>query len=345
MQKNKTALAIVALCASLGGAATGHAQSSVQINGLVDVYAGSIKRIGDGERKAVVNSSGMTTSWFGFSGSEDLGSGWKANFMLNAFFQPDSGIPGRFANDTFFSRDAFVGLSGGFGEVKLGRFKAPNFLPSVFGNPLGDSFAFSPLIVHKNVPLFNASQWQSTTPADTGWANQIGYTTPNMGGFQANLQYQFGEQADDNSKKNIGANFFYSLGALRLTGYWERDQIRNPAPNEWLGTTKKDWMLATSYDFKVVKPYLSYGQNEADNAPGKAKTLQLGAAIPLGAGKVLASWAKTELTALDANRKTFTIGYDHDLSKRTDVYAMLMNDKMTGQTSGNSFGVGIRHRF
>jgi len=343
MQLTKMALSMAAL--SLGIGATAHAQSSVQINGLVDVYAGSLKRVGDDDRKAVLNSSGMTTSWFGFSGSEDLGGGLKANFMLNAFFQPDSGTPGRFVNDTFFSRDAFVGLAGGFGEVKLGRFKAPNFLPSVFANPLGDSFAFSPLIVHKNVPLFNASRWQSTTPADTGWANQIGYTTPNMGGFQANVQYQFGEQAGDTGKNNVGVNFFYTQDALRLTGYWERDQIRNPSPNEWLGTTKKDWMLAGSYDFKVVKPYLSYGQSEADDAPGKAKTLQLGVSVPLGAGKVLASWAKTELSALDVDRKTLTVGYDYDLSKRTDVYAMLMNDKMTSQTSGTSFGVGIRHRF
>jgi len=341
MQKSRNILTIAMLC--LGVAAP--AQSSVQINGLVDVYAGSLKRVGDAQRKAVLNSSGMTTSWFGFSGSEDLGAGLKANFMLNAFFQPDSGTPGRFVNDTFFSRDAFVGLSGGFGEVKLGRFKSPNFLPSVFANPLGDSFTFSPLIVHKNVPLLNSSQWQATTPADTGWANQIGYTTPNVNGFQANLQYQFGEQPGESGKNNVGLNFFYTRDALRLTGYWERDQIRNPAPNEWLGTSKKDWMLAGSYDFKVLKSYVSYGQSEADNAPGKAKTLQLGAAVPLGAGKLLASWAKTELNARDVDRTTFTIGYDHDLSKRTDVYAMLMNDKMTRQTSGTSFGVGIRHRF
>ncbi|MDD2714095.1 MAG: porin, partial [Simplicispira sp.] len=37
--------------------------------------------------------------------------------------------------------------------------------------------------------------------------------------------------------------------------------------------------------------------------------------------------------------------YDYNLSKRTDVYAMYMNDKITSQTNGNSFGVGIRHRF
>ncbi len=340
MQKKLIALATAALCAT--GA---YAQSSVQLSGLTDVYAGSIKMAGDANRKSVVNSGGMTTSWFGFQGSEDLGGGLKANFMLNSFIQVDTGVQGRFPNDTFFSRDAFVSLSGGFGEVKLGRWMAPNFLPSVIGNPMGDSFTFSPLILHKNVPLFNASGWQATTPSDTGWSNQIAYTTPTVGGFKANLQYQFGEQAGDNGKKNVGANFFYFGGPLTLTGYYERDQISNPGQGTYLGTTKKDWMLAGAYDFKVVKPYLSYGQAEADNVPGKAKTLQVGVSAPLGAGKLLAAWAKTELSASDLDRKTLTVGYDYNLSKRTDVYAMYMNDKITNQSSGNSFGVGIRHRF
>jgi len=326
-------------------AAGAHAQSSVTLSGTVDVYAGSVRMAGDGGRKAVVNSGGLTTSWFGFSGTEDLGGGLKAGFALTSFIQADTGVQGRFPNDTFFSRDANVSLSGGFGTLRLGRWMAPNFLPSVLGNPLGDSFVFSPLILHKNVPLFNASGWQATTPSDTGWSNQIAYSTPDIGGFKANIQYQFGEQPGDNGKKNIGANFFYFGGPLLVTGYYERDQISNPGQGAYLGTTKKDWMLAAAYDFTFVKPYLSYGQAQADNLPGKAKTLQVGVSAPVGAGKVLASWAKTELTASDLDRKTLTVGYDYNLSKRTDVYAMLMNDKITHQSSGNSFGVGIRHRF
>jgi len=340
MHKKLIALAAAALCG-----AGAHAQSSVQLSGIADVYAGSIKMAGDAGRKSVVNSGGMTTSWFGFSGSEDLGGGLKASFNLTSFIQVDDGSQGRFPGDTFFSRDANVSLSGGFGSVLLGRWMAPNFLPSVIGNPLGDSFTFAPLILHMNVPLFNASGWGATTPADTGWSNQIVYTTPDIGGFKANLQYQFGEQAGDSGKNNVGANFFYFGGPLTLTGFYERDQISNPGTGAYLGTTKKDWMLAAAYDFNVVKPYLSYGQAEADNVPGKAKTLQIGASAPLGAGKLLASWAKTELSASDLDRKTLTVGYDYNLSKRTDVYAMFMNDKITSQSTGNSFGVGIRHRF
>ena len=274
MKKNLLALSLslggVLLCA--GGA---HAQSSVEVSGLVDVFAGSIKNSGDAGRKSVVDSGGLTTSWFGFKGTEDLGGGLKANFQLTSFIKVDTGSQGRFANDTFFSRDANVSLSGSFGSVMLGRWMAPNFLPSVVGNPLGDSFTFSPLILHMNVPLFNGTGWGATTPSDTGWSNQLVYSTPNIGGFKANLQYQFGEQAGNNGKKNVGANFFYFGGPLTLTGFYERDQISNPGAGSYLGTTKKDWMLLGAYDFGVVKPFVSYGQAKADNNPNKAKTVQV----------------------------------------------------------------------
>lgn len=338
---------ILALGAALLCATGTHAQTAVQFTGVVDAYAGSMKMAGDASRQSVVNSGGLTTSWFGFKGSEDLGGGLKANFALTSFIRADTGTQGRFANDTFFSRDANVSLSGNFGTVLLGRWMAPNFLPSVVGNPLGDSFTFSPLILHMNVPLFNGTGWAATTPSDTGWSNQIVYSTPKFGGFQANFQYQFGEQPGDNGKKNIGANFFYFGGPLTLTGFYERDQISNPAvPNKYLGTTKTDWMLLSAYDFGVVKPFLSYGQVKADNSDNKAKTLQLGASIPAGpAGKVLVEWVKTELSQTKVERTTATLGYDYNLSKRTDVYAMYMNDRITAKTTGNSFGVGIRHRF
>jgi predicted porin len=340
MKKNLIALGAALLCA-----AGAHAQSSVQHTGLVDVFAGSMKMAGDASSKSVVDSGGLTTSWFGMKGTEDLGGGLKAHFNLTSFIKVDTGTQGRFTGDTFFSRDANVSLSGGFGSVLLGRWMAPNFLPSVVGNPLGDSFVFSPLILHKDVPLFNGTGWRSMTPADTGWSNQIVYSTPDIGGFKANLQYQFGEQAGKSGKNNVGVNFFYFGGPLTLTGFYENADINTPV-NTLLANNQKYWMLLGAYDFGMVKPYLSYGEKKIDDtASTKGKTYQVGASAPLGNGKLLAEWVKTEWSTPDVSRKTFTLGYDYNLSKRTDVYAMYMNDKITSQTNGNSFGVGIRHRF
>ena len=338
---------LIAFCAaaSLGGLA--HAQSSVQLAGLVDAYAGSMRMSGDAVRQAVVGSGGMTTSWFGFSGSEDLGGGLKANFALTSFFRADAGLQGRFTGDNLFSRDAWVGMSGGFGAFKVGRSMAPNFLPTILSNPFGDSFTISPLVLHANMtnPAWGSSYL--TTPADTGWSNQVVYSTPSFGGLRANLHYQFGEQAGKGSKRNVGVNALYSNGPLSLVAFYESAQITNPVV-QTLMPTKTDWMVGGNYDFKLAKLYATYGQAKVKTQDRKNTTYSLGLDVPVassGSIKAAAAHTKAEQPGADLKRKTYSVGYDHFLSKRTDLYAVAMHDKVTDAKSGTSFIVGMRHRF
>jgi len=343
MKKKLIAAACLTLCAV--GA---QAQSNVQLMGLGDLYVGSTKMSGDASSKTVVGSGGMTTSWWGFGGSEDLGGGLKASFLFTAFFRADTGDAGRFGTggaDPMFSRDANVSLSGGFGTLTLGRGKAPNFLPSIVFNPFGDSFTFSPLVLHANV---NSGVWPNrTTPSDTGWSNQITYSTPTFAGLKGNLHYQLGEVAGDSGKHNVGFNVFYNAGPLGLTAFWERDQISNPtAPAPFAGgATRTDWMLGGTYDAGIAKAYLTYGKYKSDKSSTEYATTTLGAAVPVGAGKVLLAWANTEASVGGKKRDTVTLGYDYTLSKRTDIYANLMQDKASGYDSATSYGVGVRHRF
>ncbi len=342
---------IALLAACLAAASVGaQAQSTVQLMGLVDVYAGAMKMAGDASRRSVVNSGGMTTSWWGMSGSEDLGGGMKASFMLTSFFQADTGVTGRFGEQQF-SRDANVSLSSGLGTLTLGRGKAPNFLPTISFNPMGDSYTFSPLVLHSSVPVgtFGAYRWTGTVPADTGWSNQITYSSPTFAGLKGNLHYQLGEQGSgaNESAHNVGFNLFYSAGPLGLTAYWERDEINNPFPPNavLVSGTNTAWMLGGTYDAGFVKLFATAGKssNAADTID--KQTTSLGASAPMGAGKLLAAVARTKNDVADTRRTTTTVGYDHTLSKRTDAYAMLMHDKITSYSSGTSFGVGVRHRF
>ena len=339
----------------LGGiaiAASAQAQSSVAVGGVVDAFAGSMRNAGDVKRTKVLNSGGMTTSYFGFSGVEDMGGGLKAFFNLNAFFQADTGTIGRFTGDTFFARDANIGLTGAYGSIAAGRGKAPNFLPSVFVNPFGDSFTFSPLILHENV---NTNTWKfGTTPSDTGWGNQLVYTTPTFGGLSASLQYQFGEQNPD-SKKNVGASVTYLNGPWTAVAFYERDQVTNPNPALITATvggsvvpaTRKDWMVGGAYNAGFLKAFASYGQSSTDVTNYEGKTSQLGVSVPIGTGFVLADVARTTAVSgtFDGRRLTASLGYDYFMSKRTDLYAVAMRDQMTGQSNGNSLAAGIRHRF
>ena len=67
--------------------------------------------------------------------------------------------------------------------------------------------------------------------------------------------------------------------------------------------------------------------------------------LTFGAGKLLASYAQTRNNLLDAKRQTLTVGYDYNLSKRTDLYTNVMHDRITNRSSGTSYGIGLRHRF
>jgi predicted porin len=249
--------------------------------------------------------------------------------------------------------------------VTLGRGLAPNFLPTVIFNSFGDSFAFSPLVLHANVPLFNGTGWASANAADTGWSNEVIYSTPNFGGLSANVHYQFGEVAGTSANKNYGANFLYFNGPFALGGFVHNARANNPNAGT-LGDVKlglgeqKAWMLSGKFNAGVGTVYANYQRTSNDAIvpvaatalrSADSKTWSLSADATAGAGKFLAAYANTKwstnlTTGINGKvRKTLSVGYDYNLSKRTDVYTVVMNDKITGTNSGNSFALGIRHRF
>lgn len=350
----RTLFAIVAL----GGAGSATAQSSVQFGGVIDTFAGANQLSGNSHQFANVGTGGLSTAYFGFTGIEDLGDGLQAEFALSSPFQSDSGTQGRFANDTLFSREASVGIKGGFGAIKLGRYTSPNFLSAVQFNPFGNSTVVAPLLLHSYVPTFgDRTVWRNSIAGDSGWSNQIAYITPEFNGFKADFHYQFGEVAGSAGKNNVGARVFYFKGPVGLTAYVQRVQVNNALDQG--GTTsvlnaadsptsQRAWFIGGSYDFTRVKLFGTYQQTR-NNVGANDETMQLGSSIPVGKGNILASWAQTRrvgsVTGADLSRNTASIGYDHFLSQRTDLYTVFMYDKISRQDQANSIFLGIRHRF
>jgi predicted porin len=342
------------------------AQSSITLMGGVDAFAGSLKNSGDAHRVTVLGSGGMTTSWFGVKGTEDLGSGLRAEFYVTSFFQTDTGVYGRFAGDNLFSRDANIALVGGFGRIQLGRASAPSFLPNILFNPFGDSFTFSPLVLHSYVPTgpFAARTWPSTDAADSGWSNQVIYTTPSYNGLRASLHFQAGEKAGDSARNNIAINAMYDKGPLALSAFVHRIRDSNPNPgapildatrvpvNYALVDEQRAWFVGASYDFAVVKLYGTFQRtvNDAGAIEGlRDRTMSAGFAIPAGRGAVLFDVADTrrsgQLFGVERARRTASLGYDYRLSKRTDLYAVAMGDRISELPTAMSYGLGIRHSF
>lgn len=345
-----TSIFAFTLCSTMAYSAA--AQSSVQVSGIIDTYAGSLKRSGDTASTAAVNSSGMSTSWWGFKGEEDLGGGLKAQFALTGFFRPDVGAAGRYDADTLFARDANVGLAGSFGRVSLGRDLAPNFVPSIVLNPFGGSFAFAPLLLHTQTSngAYRGQKWAATVAGDTGWSNEIMYVTPTMRGWTGSLFLQLGEQAGNGSKNNLGANAMYQGGPLTLGAYFQSVKVGNPVDttpgdsrvfsfrpyNTGTGAVyalapavrQNTWFVGAAYDFTVVKLFATYNLSTNQLAPGvdrdryglRSDTLQLGTSAPLGNGAVLFSWARTKVRASgDFNAYLGSAGWQASVLRNTST--------------------------
>ncbi|MFN9504364.1 MAG: porin [Rubrivivax sp.] len=308
--------------------ASASAQSNVNLYGLVDLSISRTQAPGGAALKGV-ESGKMTTSFWGVRGREDLGGGLKAVFTIESFMRNDTGEAGRFGGDAFWARNAFVGLEGGFGTVTLGRNTTTLFVQTLIFNALGDSFGFSPSIRH----YFTSG----TVTGDTGWADSVRYALPKMGGLSATVMAAAGE---GNGGRNASASALYFSGAFGAGLAWQTVKK---------GSTVQDtnaWQLAASYDLKSVKLFGQFGSVDNKNTGRDYDILGFGATVPVaaGSGLVRAQFGQVK-PDVGAKRSTWTVGYSHNLSKRTEVYGAYMSDKLSGTGSGNNYSVGVRHRF
>ena len=337
LSRHVSSRAVGLAAAMLLSAAIAHAQQagSLQAYGVLDISAGSFKDAGS-QRSTQVSPGNMTTSFFGFKGNEDLGDGLKALFTLESYMRNDTGAIGRYDGDTFWSRNAYVGLQNGAGTVKLGRSGTPLFFNTMRYNPFGGSFGFSPAIR----TFFS---YTGKVAGDTAWDNAVAYNSPDLNGFTADLLYGAKEQAQ-------GAN---SSAAVRYAkGDFSIGLVQQTVKVPFTRGDEKAWQLGSSYDFGVVQVSGLYGQvKEGDTGKSTANTrdkiTQLGVSVPVGGNNaIMASWAQAKTSgAFIATRTFVTLGYDQRLSKRTDVYGIVMSDRWTGRDSGSTVAVGIRHAF
>ena len=352
-------------CTAALAAGQAFAQSGVTISGTVDVWAGA-RELSGGTRSTRVDSGGMTTSQLNFSGAEDLGGGMKAEFALGMFLRADSGDFGRFAGDAYFGRSSYVGLSGSMGTVRLGRQSTGNFLNFIRTNSFGDSATFGPAFVHTwisaiaqgpqftsgGAPVGNRALTGVLGTTDSAWNNAVGYISPNLGGATFTAQYAPSETTGVGSRKGLSA--FYAAGPLNLGLAAEQMGVGSvPASGPAAAVLNKQTTLNLSgaYAFSFARISAGYITTQRDFATvvdDKVRTWQVGASIPMGAGAMLIQTAATRQTpdtGASRKRTATSVGYDYNFSKRTDVYVVAMHDRMTANAAGNSFGIGVRHRF
>lgn len=345
--------------------ANAFAQSSVTLYGLVDQsirYTSNADASNHG--RVQLTNGAITNSRWGLRGVEDLGNNLQAIFQLENGFDPDTG---NLNQGRLFGRQAWVGLTGDFGALKLGR-QYTEFYKFELG--------FDPLTLgnnRANVWAFQVGQFRSD--------NVVSYERA-FGGLNLAASYGFGEVPGSMTRSQYwGTRATYQAGAFSFGGVYQ--EFRDANSNK-----QQTWTAAGTYSIGPTKLFLGYvgakdhtGVTDATrNADPTAGTV--GNPVPAGGNYVTnprkdtvgyfgASYQATPTVMLkgvfyyddvkNANGLAGNSGKryggvllaEYSLSKRTQVYGTVDYSKVSGgsitelpgKSNQTGLAIGLRHVF
>lgn len=335
---------------------TAFAQSSVTLYGVVDLGFQSTKAtIGDVTYKQAAVANGTQSGGrIGFKGTEDLGGGLKANFVVEAGIKPDEA-------DMEFgksNRQSYVGLEGGFGTLNLGRQYTLHHVNQGSGDMVGN-------ITHAG--------YIGGLDSLVRVSNAFTYTSPSFSGFTVAAQMGLGETVTTGTteKANELTAFRLAYANGPLSAGFAHETVKNAAaaigPIKFAGVTVEDFggvdkrkvsNLFAAYDFGVAK--VSFTNNNSKftvdgegSAKWKANTLT--ASVPMGATTLLAGLGNGKITAEgetdSIKAKAYQLGASYALSKRTNVFAFTGQTKLSYSADADATAklaqttIGVRHSF
>jgi len=313
----KTLIALAVLAAS--GAA--FAQSSVTIYGIADIVLHK-----DKGASAALTSGGVSGSRFGFKGTEDLGGGLKANFLLEQGFDIDSGTT---TAGQAFSRQSYVGLSGGFGEVKVGKMWTAYDDIAGATNPVFDS-----VLAPTGIWTTSSSNYAANP------ANGLYYSTPSFGGISGAVSTSL-KEATSPAVTSSAFHVKYEGGPVYAGLAYQIDKVG--------AADTKFTRVNGSYDLGVAKILAGYGQVKATGA-ADITDMTIGADVPLSANAVLSAGYASSKADGGVRQSSYGLGLAYSLSKRTTVYGGLRNDNDAAVAASvknvdTRYGVGVKHTF
>ncbi|OLL31234.1 porin [Burkholderia sp. SRS-W-2-2016] len=366
-------------------AASSHAQSSVTLYGVIDAGLNYISNVQTGRSAAGLQgkqqysfqdgaTGGIRGSRFGLRGSEDLGGGLKAIFVLENGFSITNGTLAQ--GGALFGRQAYVGMQSPYGAVTLGR--------------QYDS------VVDFIQPFLSGAAWAGYFGAHAGDVdntlntrrinNSVKFSSVDYAGFRFSGVYSFGGVPG-----SVGRNQVWSAGVGYHTGSFALGaaylNARNPnlsfyGTNPNAGTTAASNNLgsvgsATSPQSNPI--YAGYASASTTQIASAAASYQLGQASlgliysnvqfrglgspsgpnPFGySGTATFNNAEVNLryqitpallagvaymyshnsgadNAGSASYNQVQAGTDYFLSKRTDVYVIVAYQRASGHDSLN----------
>lgn len=361
-------LRIGALAALILPAGVVCAQSNVTIYGILD--SSVMHASGSIASKTQLFSGSSLGSRIGFRGHEDLGGGMAAGFVLESGLAVDSGSgqasnsnnqasgatpPAAGGQGLTFNRESYVYLSGGWGELRLGRSMTPAWRAQASMDPAA-----------VGVGLWTAQTALASLavlghPAGIRASNSIGYYTPVYAGFAGQFMYAMGENASNSgATKNdgdvYGARIFYAEGPLKFVAAYET--IKSAAVGDI-----KETVIGANYDFGVAKLWAQY-LHDTSGLGNKVNGQAVSVTAPYGPMEFRVGWSRSKVETQSGTPKgtvnKLALFGAYKLSKRTAIYSTMAfvrnRDGATqvpftnaGVTAPNAssrgYEIGLRHIF
>ncbi len=357
MKKSLLSLALFSAF-SIGATAIAHAQTNVQVYGLIDAGVEQLTNATPSNASQVkVISGGKNTSRWGFRGTEDLGGGLKAVFNLEGGVLLDTGN----LDGVLFKRQAYVGLENNYGRVVIGRSFTTTYDFVILFDPLGYAPNYS---WATSTNASGPSKYGMTTAFD----NLIKYSGA-TGGFKYGATIGLGEQpggANDGRKYAVAGS--YTTGPFAAMASYER--INGNAVVAATGNRDETTAYHLAADYKLTDWRFLAGMRGYKLKAGKAATADIkGDTYWAGVSYyVKPAWTftgavyyvdvKNVAAGQDADPTMYVLRSLYALSKRTDLYGVIgyakaKHNKLVslsrddGGFADHQRGItlGIQHRF
>jgi predicted porin len=361
---------LIALAALATVATAAQAQSSVTLYGIMD--AGVVKSTASGGQGSETElfSGGSASSRFGLRGTEDLGGGLNAGFVLEADVSTATGVAGgttyngtTAASGTLFSRQAFMNIgSKDVGTVSLGRFNRLDYsLAAAY-----DAFGGGNIVGLVRSGYLGQKDYYNMTPSDrpdARYSQAIQYVSPTFNGLTLQLQRAMGGAAGSSSASSASAYALtYTYGNLSAAVSLHDDKTST-------GTDRsKTKGYFAAYDFGVAKVMIADMEKTIAGSDTKPRLTFVGVTAPVNAkikvmataGSIKDSQNNASTAVAGANADVWGVGFDYAFSKRTSAYihhgsvnnnSLSVNYVSSALQPGaagrdaKSTGVGIRHSF
>jgi predicted porin len=308
---------LIAAAALAMVAGTAQAQSSVTVYGLIDMNWSSTDN-DRGQTFGTLGNGALASSRLGFRGTEDLGGGLKANFVLESALTTSTGQAGAGGTNSTsdvtsaaatFNRAAWVGLSSpSFGEIRLGKQDV------TYANDIDTGVS----------QMGNLGNWSASLDGSGAIGdnvdNAVVYISPSFNGFQIQAGYATKNTATvETTTGDVTAYLIsYTKGPLKLFAAQQEEKAVLASAN------KEETLLGASYDAGFASFGIAY--SDGDDATIKREQTNYTVAVPvkaLGSGvKVHAGYlVNADKDTNNADITTTRLAVTKALSKRTTLYA------------------------